>query len=278
MSAFSKIEVEGAYRGTVLDATVGKTTNGYPQAILRFRAEEGANEMGEFEALGAQTQITAYFVLFNNLEVFNEQTANLNYVQLQKIGKWEDGKFSFREIPKLNGKKCFFRTALNTYKTKAGVDKTAMQVAWVDEYDSDGTTTLKPASDAELSALDALVKFTPTSAPTTAAKRGRPAKPPVEEKKPDPTTAVPATVVTTTVPVTMAPPTPVDLLVDQLPAECSKQEAWEYLYGLTPNPDDDAISAAWLKAIKEIGGDQKAYTSAQWASVRDKARGNLIPY
>ena len=295
MSAFSKIEVPNSYRGTIVDATVGKSKNGFPQAVIRFRAEEAANEKGEFETLAAQAQITSYFTLFNNVEIFNEQTANLNYTQLQKVGGWEDGKFTFREIPKLNGKKAFFRTDLNEYN-----GKTSMQVVWVDDYESDGTTTLKPASDAEIDALDSLLKFTNAPAATKpVAKRGRPAKPPEVAVSENPTqsggsqvtssvsnTGAAPSVVPPATPVAgsgvKAPPAPPAELVEnpitQAPATCTKNEAWEYVYQNANGYDDDAITQAWLGAVKKVGGDQKTYTPTEWARVRNYARESLIPF
>lgn len=279
MSAFQKIEVPNAYRGTIVDAVAGKTKNGFPQAILRLKAEEAANDKGEFEKLESSAQITTYLVLFNSTEVFNEQTQNLNYPQLRNIGGWEDAKFSFAEIAKLTGKKAFFRTEEKEYQ-----GKTAMQVVWIDDYESEGTTTLRAASDADIKALDSLLKFAgaqgglPGSAPVTA-KRGRPAKKEAPAENP---TALSAVQTNTTAPAPAisksAPPEPVSDPNPDLPKEITKTQAWEYVNEQCAAHGDDAIANAWLAAIKKIGGDAKTYTPAQWAIVRDTVVGLLIPY
>jgi hypothetical protein len=276
MSAFAKIEEEGGYRGVILDIVVGETKNHFPQAVVRLQAEEKVSPDGESTPIDS-AQVTGYLVLFNNQDIFNEQTVNFNYTNLQKIGEWTDAEFQqegFALVEALKGEKCYFRMEEHEYN-----GKTALRVAGVDTYEFSGQITLRPASADQLSVLNAKLKFA-TAAPKTApaAKRGRPAKAAVSENP----TIVSAGVATTTAQATAVPlPTsktpPPPGVVDELPAECTKLEAWEYLCSL-PHDDDDVVTQAWLTAIKEVGGSQKEYTPAQWAIVRDKARGKLIPF
>lgn len=291
--AFEKITVENAYRGTIVDAVAGKTKNGFPQAVIRFRAEEAANDKGEFEALEAQAQIAGYFVLFNSTEMFNEQTTNLNYGQLKRVGQWNDAKFSFQEIAKLTNKKAYFRCANEEYN-----GKTNMKIVWVDDYESDGTTTLKSVSDQELTAMNSLLKFSgaqgglPGSAPVVAAKRGRPAAVKKETPAENPTVApavstAPSPVAASVVKKSGPPESEPELLPD-VPAEMTKTQAWEYVNEQAgvysenavegKKIDDTQIGLAWLSAIKKVGGVQATYTGKEWSRVCNEAIVAMIPF
>jgi hypothetical protein len=308
----SAIDSVGGYTGEIVEAGVTVTKkSGYPQLVLRLKADrkyiETPGDIAHFklEAPGYvdwssfMEDTVGYFVLFNDKENFNKDTALLNYEQVQLATGWDGLSFESLADGSLIGKKVFFRVEENTYE-----DNTRLQVSWLDAYDAPPQRQLKSLDAAGIKALPKIsiaksnkpvAPAKPTAAPTkpgatkpsptpaaAAAKPTTPAPAPTAPAAaapamtPAPAAATPAAPKTPKAPKApkAAPPPPAaekSVAAAAAPAECSQTEGWEYCCAHKGDNDDSVVEGAWIDACKEVGGerDEETFTPAEWAKIRD---------
>jgi hypothetical protein len=292
----NKIDSVGVYVGEIKESGLSTTKNGFPQSILRLRAEkkfvDDAEGMKHFKLeeqawvdwSSFDEEIVGYFVLFNSPEEFSPDTALLNYEQLQIATGWDGTEFDSLSDGRLNGKKVQFRVAINEYN-----GKTSLQVNWLDKADADPVRQLKSLDAAGVKALNAKLRIVkkaapakpakPTAAavPTSAAsapKVSTPAPAALPAVSPKPSPASPASTVDTAAPPKgnkkKTPTAPPPASSGDLPAESTQLEAWEYVNSKKGENDDQTVTDAWIAACQEVGGDkdEDKFTPADWAKVR----------
>jgi hypothetical protein len=186
------IDLEGTYRGTILESAVALTKKGFPQTVLRLRAEEkwvsspvdmaanGIEEPAWLDWSKFDESIVAYLVLFNNTEEFSADTELLNYTQLKLATGIKDG--DFRQIANngLAGKKILFRVSTNEYNGKV-----SLQVSWIDLFNANPTQQIRQLSDEDVAKLNAKFAFQAPAAPVKAAKstvKPKKESPPISEE------------------------------------------------------------------------------------------------
>jgi hypothetical protein len=235
------VDRDGIFKGRVLDHTVGKTKNGFPQLNIRLKATEffdpTQSEWVSWEEYGQE--IIGYAVLANDAgKLFKHD-------QIVEAFGWNGLSYAGLAVQNLSTVACQFQVEWNEYN---GVK--SLQVTNFGKVDGSVLGGLRGATPAELEDLDrkflgkTIVPATPKTAP----------KPP---NRP--------TVETTTI------KKPKMVAVPAKP-RCTKIDAWKSVNDLrlTDECDDAALRAAWTKAIAEIGEDETAFTPEQWEQVRNK--------
>lgn len=302
-----QIDREGAFRGKVLEKAVGQSKGGFPQLMLRLSALEMWEENAEVEGGGQWVDwseygqsMLGYFVLYN------DSGPLLNAEQVQKALGWAGDSFAALDSLDVSEKTVMFRVADHEYN-----GKNKLQIEWIDAEDAPVTRTLTSLDAAKLTDLDKKFgltgkKPTPVKSapkPTVAGKApAAPAKPAAAAGS-TPAPSAPATTkpavaskpALTKPPTTSKPPAkPAKATTvteetssessesSALPAECTKDAAWEYIFKKKNEgtPDDD-VANAFMAACDTVGKDDEAdFTTTDWAAVRDHAANalSIVPF
>lgn len=276
------VDSVGTFIGEIADSGVTTSKNGFPQWIVRVKAEQkyvdDADGMAHFKLTEPgyvdwstfNEEITGFLVLFNNADVFNKDTSLMNYEQVQLATGWDGSEFDSLANGSLLGKKILFRTEENEYN-----GKTSIRVGWVDAADASPTRTLKSLDTDGIKALSAKLKITKTAKPAATVAKPTTAKPAAGKPTTAPTTAktttAPAAKTTAPKPPKTAAPKPTE---ETLPKEVSKDDAWAYLMAHKGGNEDGNVADAWQAALAETVGEDRAVadndiTEAEWAKVRD---------
>lgn len=284
----NRIDSTGTYLGTIVEHSLGETKNGFPQFIVRVKADEkyvaDTDGLAHFKLTEPQyvdwssfdEEQLGYLVLFKSKDQLDDSTKLLNYEQLQLATGWEGTSFDDLNNGKFVGKKILFRVEENEYQGKV-----SLQMNWIDSVDAAPERSLKSLDVNKVKGLNALLKTTVKKSPApVAAKPAKPGKPAVS-----PTTAAPAPSTPTAAaapktapkapkapkaPPASAPATP----------ELTKTEAWDALLAspAAGEVEDSEIETAWLTASTEVLADrtEDKATSADWAAIRDSAIAKLV--
>jgi hypothetical protein len=177
----NRIDTPGVYRGKVTEMSLGVTkASGYPQAILRVTAEkkfiEDQAELAHFELSEPDWQdwtdyneeVVGYLVLFNDADNFNEQSALMNYEQLQAALGWEGVEFESLNDGSYEGKEILYRMEEDEYNGKVSI-----KMNWVDRPDAPPGRELRRLDSEKVSELSAKLQI---KKPTKPAKAAKPAK------------------------------------------------------------------------------------------------------
>lgn len=301
----SQIDSIGTYRGSLEEAGLGETKNGYPQFVGRIKATEKyieeADELKHYVDQGvieeAKPQwinweayneyITAYLVLFKSAEEFNEDTALFHYEGLQLALGWDGDEFDSLNDDTHVGKKLLFRVEENEYNGKV-----SLQVSRVDAPDANPSRELRKLDDGKVKDLNAKLKIGGKGKGAKPSKPSKPAAKPAAQaeskQEPAPAPETPAA----------APPSrakaesgkPAEQPQEQpesqeqpagdkpaLPTETTKEAAWGLLCDNKGGNSDADVEEAWIAAINEVAGerDEDDLSGTEWAQVRDIATKDL---
>lgn len=263
----ARVDRIGTYRGVIEDSSIQFTRNKFPQFAGAIKVTErwvdDAEEMKHFEleepawvdwSEYGETAF-AYLVLFKDADNFTEETALLNYEQLQLALGWDGTEFGSLADGTHKGKTVLFRVEENEYQGKV-----SLQVNWIDAPDASPTRELRRIDDTAVKALNAKLKV----------KKAKPAvaKPKASAPK---AKATPKASAPKAAPPKAAPPTP-----EPEPAtaddgeEVTKIKAWEFVCENTPDTPDTEVQDAWIAACSTVadGRDEDTFTSEDWAKVR----------
>lgn len=278
------IDRTGTFLGKIGASGIDTTKKGYPQWVAQLTATkryvEDAAEMAHFQITEpayvdwAGDTIMAFMVLFKSADQFNDDTALLNYGQLQAATKWDGASFDALGDASLLGKEILFRVEENTFE-----GKTRLQVNWIDAADASPTRTMKSLDAAGIKGLNAKLqikkKIVAAAAPARPVAAPKPAAPapvttpavaiPAEPAKPKGPPKKKAAVVAAPVVDAAAP------AKTERTAQTTQLDAWNYVIENKGSNSDDTIAEAWQAACQEVGENKNEsdFTPTDWAKVRD---------
>lgn len=291
------IDRPGTFLGSVVESTLGQSSGGFPQWVARLLADKkyvnseeemkhfGLTEPGYVDWAFEEPSILAYMVLFTDKGPLK------NYEQLVSAMGWKGD--DFQDLTTFAGKRLLFRVEENNFK-----DKISLQVNWIDTEDAPPERTLKSVDVSKIADLNrqflaGIKKPQAPAKPATAAKAvvppPKPTSAPASASAPT-APAGPTAVAPTSAPANPAadkpkttppgkkpktPPAPAAVTENPapgLPAETTKDAAWEYLnLPSTRGDNDEAVVAdAWIAACGEVGEnvDEDKFTGEMWGKVR----------
>lgn len=265
-----KIDSVGTFTGTITEATLGETKNGFPQAILKIAAEQkfiddsagmkhfGITDPAYVDWSEFNEEALAYLVLFKSTEKFDASTKLLNYDQLVIATGWNGTDFdNFEEFV---GKKILFRMKENDYNGKVTI-----QVAWIDKVDADPGGSLRPLDAEKVKGLNARLKM--GMGGTAVSKPVRATGKPVPAVTPTATTSNAA--VTPDVP-EGAPPARRGRK-PKAENKLTQAAAWAAVEsGAEAKSVTDKAAEAWLAACEKVGGErgEEDFTEEDWFAVK----------
>lgn len=255
------IDREGRFRGTPLQGVIKPTKNGFPQFVVELLATEYYDADGEFGEAGEWVDWSEYGETRRAyLCLFNADKALLNYEQVMKAFNWDGSDFGALQRENFDGLVIQFEIESSEWPVGSGTMN--LKVNWVDAHDANPVSTLTPMDTNKLKQMTAQFgKFMTTGKKATPAKapaKGK-AKAPAKSKAKAP--AAPKA----------AAPAPVEEETSALPISIDKGTAWEYLFSVKGEIEDDALAEAWVTGCEVVGGDREEdeFTDEDWASVRD---------
>lgn len=278
----NRIDSAGTYRGEILEAGLSTTKNGFPQWVVRLKAAEkwvddavGIKHFGlegptwvDWSSFDEDT--LGYLVLFKSNEEFSEETALLNYEQIQLAVDWDGTEFDSLNDDSHVGKKVLFRVEEHTFN-----DKTSLQLNWIDAYEASPVRELKKLDTDGLKQLTGKLKIKKKAAPAVA-KPGKAAAPSPAKEKAGKPAATPPKAAPKPAPEPTPEPEPQEADTSGLPEAVSQGEAWEFVCEHKGGNEDSEIEKAWISAVTEVlnQNPDKAVTEddmtpADWAKVRD---------
>jgi len=281
----ARLDTAGTYRGEVTEHSLGTTKKGYPQCVVRLQAKEKyIDDPSHFAHFGIEEptwvdwsdfgeEIVGFLVLFNDPDVFDDETSLLNYEQLQLALDWAGDEFDSLNNDSHVGKAILFRVDEDEYE-----GKTQLKVNWIDAHDASPNRELKKLDAAEVKDLSSKLKVKKKTKPSAAKPASKPASKPKADAKKDDAKK------------TSAPPrkpkpeeaAPEDTSSDgdesaeesnasALPTEVSQGKAWEFVCDNKGGNSDSDVQDAWIAACEEVAPDKDEddFTDGEWAKVRD---------
>jgi hypothetical protein len=285
-----KIDTIGTYKGVVLEHGLALTKNGFPQLVIKVQAtEKYIDSPAELKHYELETEqyidwsefdetTTGFLVLFKDNEEFTEETALMNYEQVQLALGWDGQEFDDLNGEKFVGKEVLFRMEENFYN-----EQTTIRLNWIDAADAPPNRELMKLDATKLAALPK-IKVGGKTAKPAAAKAAKPGKPsaaassPTATKgaKPSTSETAPSKPAPSTAPkATKTPPkATAESPADDRPDAVSQGDAWEYVCNHKGGNSDNDIEQAWIESVQEISGDndnldESEFTEQLWAKVRD---------
>jgi hypothetical protein len=293
----NKIDSAGVFIGTVTESGSALTKKGLPQWIGRLTATkkfvEDKAEIEHFQKQGLladgnpayvdwtsfDEEIMGYLCLFKSPDVFNKETALLNYEQLKLALDWKGEEFESLGDGSHIGKSILFRVEPKSAYTNPETGKVTggdgtLEVRWIDAADAPPNRQLKTLDTATVKAMNAKLKFS-KAAPKPAAAVVPVAKPvpaptpmvtaPTADGPSSPTASKPPKVKKTPAPA----PTPA--AGTELAKETDQGTAWAYVVSHKGDNEDAVVEQAWIEATQEVGEnkDEADFTGFEWAKVRD---------
>jgi len=288
----ARIDTDGTYRGRITEHSLDTTKKGYPQLVARLKAtEKFIDNPAHFEHFGIEEptwvdwsefgeEIVGFFVLFNDPDEFSEDTALLNYEQLQIATGWDGDEFYSLNNDSLVDKDVLFRVEEDEYD-----GKTQMKVNWIDAWDANPARELRKLDNEEVKDLSSKLKVKkkskpaaskpaaskPAGKPASKGKSGDKDKGKTTEEKPS---APPKKGKPEKTEETEQPDEQDDSQNEKstsLPTELSQGDAWEFVCDHKGGNTDRDVQDAWIAACEEVGPDKDEddFTNAEWAEVRD---------
>lgn len=268
----NKIDSIGTYTGTIVEAALGETKNGFPQAILKLAAKRkfiddpagmkhfGLTDPAYVDWSEFTEEAMAYLVLFKSTEKFDSVTKLLNYDQLVIAVGWNGTDFdNFEEFV---GKDILFRIKENDYNGKV-----TLQVAWIDKVDADPAGSLRPLDAEKVKGLSAKLKF--GMGGSTAAKPQRAMGKPVSSTNSIPAPVLP--VADSSAAPASVPPAAKRGRKPKADNKLTKMEAWTAIEAATDGKDlGTKVPEAWLAACEKVGGEKAEddFTEEDWFAVK----------
>ena len=271
----------GTFRGVVEQTAVQKSSNGYPQYVMRLTAEEYFDPTGDLTpgssgAPGSSGEPgwvdwrpyemggTAFLILYGS------KGATLACQNLMALFGWDGRDFAALDAMGNVGKTVLFRVTENTYPQA----KVRYKIDWVEDPDAPPVRELRSLDPDGLKALTAQFagQAPPPGRPQKAAAAKAPTKPAASEQaaKPKPVTrpkpAAPATPEATIPEATTTPSSSSDR-----PPVRNSDEAWAAICLETGGLAEQTVAELWTEAVSFVsGGDpSKELSPEQWTQVRD---------
>lgn len=319
------LSAAGTYLATItehkIDVTrpkkdeAGETIGGLlPQWVVRFAitaryiddpdlmAHFGITEPAYVDYSSYDEETMGFLVMFKDPEVFNDETALLNYEQIQLAVDWAGQDFGLLNDGSQVGKTVMIRVkeSINPNNNKAG-----LKVEWIDRQDADPVRQLQKMDDDAVKSLTQKLKIgvkgkakpalpskpvaaSPKPGPAASPKATVTPKPASNAASPAPTAsptpkaatapaAAPAAAKATPKAKAAPPPPPaatdtIDSNGDTLPKACTRDRAWEILCDNKGDNEDGVVEGAWIAAVTEVSEnnsnlDEEKFTEANWGKV-----------
>jgi len=270
----------GVFIAKILEHSVGKTTNGFPQWVARLQAikkyaaspeelaEYGLTEPGYVDWDFNQGDIS-YFSLFGNDKKTGGMKRIQNFTQVMVATGWDGVSFASLAALDLAEKEILVRVEQDDYD-----GQTRFRVQWLDAADAPPVRTLGALDPAALNDLDAqfggLMESKKTAAPARAAAAPKaagaaapkPAAPPKNPpKRPVAAPAAPA-----------APLTEADIPFEAEAgtAPSTKAEAWTDGCAKRVKMSDDDLGKTFTATYQKLfpGRGEDTITPADWGTFR----------
>jgi hypothetical protein len=269
------IDRPGTFRGKPQEWGVSESKGGYPQFVVRIKADEYYDEeAGQWMPWSEYDQETTGYLILYTKDKTGQWQELLNSKQIKKALGWNGLDFESLANGKFEETTVLFRIEPNEFN---GV--TTLKMPWLDSADANPVKTLAKFDTSKLKeltakmggALSASAPVAPAKAPAKATavppKRspGRPKSTPVaspaksEEKPAAPSTATPP-------PASPAPATP----APSGNLSETKDSAWTACNELKAKDITDAkLAEIWLAEAGKINKPEDAFTHADWATVKE---------
>jgi hypothetical protein len=282
-SMSNRIDTAGVYRGKVLEMGVGLTKkSSYPQAIIKVSADEkyieDAAELAHYEMAEPgwmdysdfHEEAVGYLVLFNDAEEYSEDTALMNYEQLQLALGWDGTEFDSLNDSTYEGKQVLFRMEEDEYDGKV-----SLKLNWIDAPDASPNRELRKLDADKVAELSSKLKIRKPKKPVKAAK----AKPKQKsEKKAEKKVEQKPKAKAEKKPAAASPPSARKVEeTEEAPDEAqdeelSQMDAWQRVVDNKGDNTDSAVEEAWITAAQEIGNgrDEEDLTEKDWAAIAQK--------
>jgi hypothetical protein len=300
----------GVYKGLVVESTVGKSTKGFPQFVIRVALTDyyDPKESKWFDVGDNGWTMNAYLCLYGRKPGVDPAATiqaddiepNLNHQQVCKVFGWDGCGFGHLVNTDFTGKIIQVRVEPNDYDGA----KAPCQICWVDVEDADPNSGLKKIDAKGLKDLETEFaslwgnqggKKAATAAKPAAKKTAAPAAKKTEEEPPTKedkkktlqerserlrkenakAAAIP------TLPPKKAKKAPVEETSkeeDAVPEGYDKKQAWCTCLELkSPHCTDEQLQASWEAAIAEIApeGDEDNLDAAGWWAVKERVLADI---
>lgn len=229
------IDTCGTYRGMVVEHSLSLSKSGYPQLVLRVEAVEQWNRDTDAWELVAESNSGSmgWFVLFNDTEVFNAESALKNYEQAKIALGWDGVSFD----PLTDGS--FVDTNI-LFRVAEGFNG-RLAITWIDAYDASPTRTTTSVDSNVVRALNSKLQFSKPVAAAFVQKKAKKTQPPTKK------------------------------MIGAVPG-CTQLEAWAAVQAARSADVTDAVLVErWTDACDQIGEGktESEMTPAGWAQIRD---------
>lgn len=270
-------ELTGRYRGKVAECVVGVWDNENALPFLYLAAE--GTEKWNPQTLAFEPALPEPYQYENRLTLYSKEGKECIIVKqaIDSLG-WDGTDFGTLNVDMV-GKQIQFIVEAEEYK-----GKTQLKINFIYPADSNPDRTVKPLEVDKLKALNtrfglkAVVRPPVAAKPMTAVR----ANPTAAPNAPTAVASVPTTVSASATtaprprgrpakkPVTSVPAARPATEFDMPPAECTRDEAYAYVYANKGERDDGDVVGTWADTVEKIGdGDEEKFTPTEWATVRD---------
>jgi len=235
------IDRDGVFKGRIVEHSVGKTKNGFPQLIARFQATQffdtEANNWIDWSQYNQE--IISYTVLAN------DQGKLFKHDQVCAATGWDGRSYAGLATMDLSGVECQFQVGWHEYDGSK-----MLQVVNIGKGDGPVLGGLRSATPIELEEMDRRF-LGKTATPAT------PKLPPTAPPKTTPTSKK-----KTRLPVIPTAPK----------SRTTKVDAWKVVNDarIADECTDKMLREAWNNAIAEVGPDENLFTSSDWDQVVTK--------
>jgi hypothetical protein len=266
------IDRAGTFRGLPQDWGVSETKNGFPQFVFRVKATEYYDEeAGQYVPWADYDQdITGYLVLYTK-DKAGAWVELLNAKQIKKVFGWTGLDFESLANGKCGETMILFRVEDSEYN---GIR--SLKMTWIDTADANPVKTLPKYDTDKLKGLTAkmggALSATATPVAPASAPKGKPATPPKGKKarpKSDPVAEKPGAPSTATLPPASPATAPSAPSGAPAPTPETKDSAWAGVSGDLKDVTDEKLAEVWIAEVAKIGKDEKDFTPADWATVKE---------
>lgn len=233
------IDRDGVFKGRIVEHSVGKTKNGFPQFVARFHATQifDADQNEWIDWSQYDQEMIGYAVLAN------DQGKLFKHDQVKDATGWDGKSFAGLATMDLSIVECQFQVDWHDYDGKK-----TLQVSNLGKGDGPVLGGLRGATSIELDDMDR--RFLGKTV-TPATPKAPPAAPPktTASTKKSTKTASASTAVSK--------------------PGMTKVHAWKQVNDLKlpDDCDDPTLRKAWNDSIAEVGSDETVFTGEQWEQV-----------
>jgi len=245
------INVEGYFKGTIVEGELGQSSGGLPQEEWSLKATEVYDEENQeyIPVDNEHNEITAYLILMSYKDK-ETKTAQ----QVKKITGWDGASYVELQEMDLAGIPLSWRVKENTYE-----GNTTLQVSWVAEPEASPNRSVSKITKEEAQALQQ--RYAGVLASTKAPVKAKSAKAPAVKPA--------ATKPKATKPKAGKPPA-APKPPKTTAGKCSADDAYNACYSL--KRDDvttEKLNELWSAAVAEVNADEAKITEEQWFEVKE---------